>query len=65
MNQENKKKISMELDILEADLIMRIRNKYQWGEITIKCQGGLPHSIIKITNVDKLGVESYQQFSIS
>ena len=65
MNQKDKRKILIELDILEADLIMRIRNKYQWGEITIKCQGGLPYSIIKITNVDKLGVESYQQFSSS
>ena len=40
-------KIIMELHPLEANLIKLIRNRFQWGEITIECRDGLPQRMGK------------------
>ncbi len=47
------KKITMDLHPKEAELILAIRNKYQFGEITVECYQGLPHRIGKTTVYEK------------
>lgn len=37
----------MNLHPQEVELIQKIRNKYQFGEITIECRNGLPEYILK------------------
>lgn len=44
----------MELHPKEAELILAIRNKYQYGEIIVECYQGLPHRIGKTTVYEKL-----------
>lgn len=46
----------MELDPKEAELILAIRNKYQFGEVVIECLNGLPQRIGKTVVYEKLGV---------
>lgn len=45
----------MELDPKEAELILSIRNRYQYGEIVVECYQGLPNRIGKTTVYEKLG----------
>lgn len=47
----------MELDPREADLINKIRTKYQFGEIIIECRDGLPMRIGKTVTYEKLSTE--------
>lgn len=47
----------MELHPLERDLIQKIRDKYQWGDIIIECRDGLPHRVAKTTVYEKLSNE--------
>lgn len=47
----------MELDPREADLIQRIRSKYQYGEIIVECRDGLPVRIGKTVTYEKLSTE--------
>lgn len=47
----------MELDPREADLILKIRDKYQYGEILIECRDGLPMRIGKTVSYEKLSTE--------
>ena len=47
----------MELDPREADLILKIRDKYQYGEILIECRDGLPMRIGKTVSYEKLQAE--------
>jgi len=44
----------MELHPLEAELVQKIRDKYQWGEIVIDCRDGLPQRVGKTTVYEKL-----------
>lgn len=44
----------MELHPAEVELIMKIRNKYQFGEILIECRDGLPYRIGKTVEYEKL-----------
>jgi len=44
----------MELDPKEVELILRIRDHYKWGEITIELQNGLPWRIGKTIIYEKL-----------
>jgi len=44
----------MELHPYEAELIKRIREKYHYGEITIKVHGGLPDKIVKEVHFDSV-----------
>lgn len=44
----------MELHPLEADLIKKIREKYQFGEIVVECQNGLPFRIGRTVIYEKL-----------
>lgn len=44
----------MELHPLEVELILRIRSKYQYGEIIIECRDGLPQRVGKTTVYEKL-----------
>jgi hypothetical protein len=37
----------MELHPQEANLILFIRNKFQWGEIVIEARNGLPKRMMK------------------
>lgn len=39
---------------LEAELLLKIRNRFQWGDVTIECRDGLPHRIIKAFDATKL-----------
>ena len=48
------KKITMELHPKEAELILAIRNKYQFGEISVECYQGLPNRIGKTIVYEKL-----------
>jgi hypothetical protein len=48
----------MELHQLEVKLIQAIREKYQWGEITIECREGLPQRIGKTVVYEK--VDDYE-----
>lgn len=47
-------KITMELAPQEADLINKIREKYQFGEIIIECRDGLPFRVGKSVVYEKL-----------
>ena len=40
-------KVTMELHPQEANLILFIRNKFQWGEIVIEARNGLPKRMMK------------------
>ncbi len=52
----------MELDPKEVDLILKIRDKYQFGEIIIECREGLPFRIGKTVTYEKLNSgNSYPQ----
>jgi len=44
----------MELHPAEVELLLKIRNKYQWGKITLECRNGLPSRIEKVTEFEKL-----------
>ena len=44
----------MKLHPLEVDLILQIRNKFQWGEITIEVRDGLPQRLGKAFVWEKL-----------
>lgn len=44
----------MELHPMEVELILKIRNHYQFGEIIIECRNGLPIRIGKTTVYEKL-----------
>jgi hypothetical protein len=44
----------MELHPNEAELIEKIRNKYQWGEIIIECRDGLPQRIGKTVVYERI-----------
>lgn len=44
----------MSLHPLEVELIQKIRNKYQWGEIVIECRDGLPQRIGQTIVYEKL-----------
>lgn len=46
----------MELHPLEVELINRIRNKYQWGEILIEIRDGLPVRIGKTVVYESLAL---------
>jgi len=46
--------IKANLHPLEMELINKIRNKYQWGEIIIECRDGLPQRVAKTTTYEKL-----------
>lgn len=48
----------MELDPREADLILKIRDKYQFGEVLVECQNGLPWRIGRTITYEKLDSES-------
>jgi len=39
---------------LEANLINLIRNRFQWGEVTIECRDGLPHRMGKAFTWEKI-----------
>jgi len=51
------KKVTMELHPLEANLINLIRNRFQWGEVTIECRDGLPHRMGKAFTWEKISQE--------
>ena len=51
------KKIMMELSPQEVDLIIKIREKYRFGEIIIECKDGLPYRIGKSVVYEKLDTE--------
>jgi len=40
----------------EVDLILRLRNKYKFGEVTIKVRDGIPWTIEKTTVTEHLGI---------
>lgn len=44
----------MELSPQEMDLILKIRTKYQFGEIIVECANGLPYRIGRTTVYEKL-----------
>lgn len=44
----------MELAPQEVDLIQKIRDKYQFGEIIIECRDGLPYRIGRTITYEKL-----------
>ncbi len=44
----------MELHPTEQALILRIRNKYRFGEITIEVRDGLPDRIVKEVSYDRV-----------
>jgi len=44
------------LHIKEIDLILKMREKYRFGEITIKVRDGRPWSIEKTTITEVLGI---------
>lgn len=44
----------MELHPKEINLIQKIREKYQYGEIIIECREGLPHRIGRTTVYEML-----------
>lgn len=46
----------MELHPLEVELIKKIRNNYQYGEIVIECREGLPQRIARTVVYDKLQI---------
>lgn len=48
----------MELHPLEANLIHLIRNKFQWGDITIECRDGLPQRVGKAFVWEKIPVDN-------
>jgi len=52
--QKKNKKITMELHPSEAELILRIREKYRFGEITVICRDGLPDKIGRTTIYEKV-----------
>lgn len=47
----------MELAPQEVDLILKIRNKYQFGEIVIEVRDGLPFRIGKTVVYEKLSTD--------
>ena len=51
------KTIQMLLDPREVDLINKIREKYQFGEIIIECRDGLPQRIGKTVVYEKLSTD--------
>lgn len=46
--EKEEKKITMELNKNEAFIIRRWREKYRFGEITIKVHEGIPQGIEKV-----------------
>lgn len=40
-------KIVMELHPKEANMIMLIRNRFQWGDLLIECKDALPNRAMK------------------
>ena len=53
-----------ELHPKEVDLIWRLRNKYRFGEITIKVRDGIPWSIVKTTVTEHLGLATDGKYPI-
>jgi len=49
--------VTMELHPLEANLIMLIRNRFQWGEIVVECREGLPQRMMKAYDWTKVPTE--------
>ena len=47
--------VIVDLHPAEVDLLRMLRTKYRFVEVTIKMRDGLPDTIIRITEVDKLG----------
>ena len=47
----------MELHPKEANLIKQIRDRFQWGEVTITCMNGLPDRILKTHDYTKISSE--------
>lgn len=47
----------MELHPLEADLILKIRNRFRYGELVIECRDGLPFRIGKAFVWEKLSTQ--------
>jgi hypothetical protein len=52
------RKFMMEVHQSEFELLKRIREKYQFGEITIETLHGLPCKIKRVTEYDKTWVYS-------
>jgi hypothetical protein len=48
----------MELHPKEVDLILLIRNKYQFGKITLETQHGLPYRIEKAVEYELIKGET-------
>lgn len=55
-NLEIKEDGILPLHAKEIDLILKMREKYRFGEITIKVRDGRPWSIEKTTITEVLGV---------
>lgn len=59
MQKELKKSDTTVIEILELhqqeiDLLKLLRNKYRFGDITIKMRDGLPFRLVRITEFDDL-----------
>lgn len=50
-------KVVMELHPLEVELILKIREKYQWGEIILEVRDGLPQRIGRTVTYEKLSTD--------
>lgn len=48
----------MKLHPKEAELINKIRNRYNYGDISISCLHGLPYSINRTTTLDKNSIST-------
>lgn len=55
-NKQEDKLVTVKLHRSEANLIQRIRDKYNYGEITIEIYDGLPSRIVVEKHYDKIWV---------
>lgn len=55
------KDLIIQLDEKEFNLIMLIREKYRYGEVTLITHAGLPQKIKKVTEFEDLGTYPQQR----
>lgn len=51
----------MELHPVEQELILRIRKKFRYGEVTVETRDGLPYRIGRTISYERLDVPTYPQ----
>ena len=61
-NQKDKKQFRpMFLHPQEADLILRLREKHKWGEVTIEMRDGVPFRLARYVEYEKF-VSSFEEY---